>query len=677
MKNISSFDEFKMIKEAREFTNNTKWSESLVGRGLASLFKGVKASIRAIMGRNLNGLASKIDKEYLKGVILWCIINKVDIKTGEITSSPVRSTDNQETVDNNTEDTPNQQQDASDISTDDSDLNDMSNIADAYIPDLKKSYSELNNDGSKHLMKNLLSKLSKIKNKTDLNAALVADKSKSDDDFSAIKLVEDYNGKIHNMQNEITSIKGEIIKLNKLKKEQLNNPVDSKKKGAALIPKIDYDSKISKLELQKSHLEDELWVFVYRQDKINNLINNIKENISNEYDNMVVESTLSVGSIFNKTWSLSNMLSQLPMVNVNNNINKQLLKEELPETVKNTLIDDVNLLLIAKAMSKVGETAKENATNLVDVNLVYEKQLSAEMLYTDSDGRTVKDDELKWKKKIMLLRSKYKDVLVVDKVDPTSNNFILSEDKRKQVEKNFSEKKNSTVENSIKVEKYIDTLGLDPIPVTSKSINEKDTYIITLDWDGKSVKEPQETTTMAIKYHNLGDGVTAMSVVETYSADFVKNFNIKTSPDYKNNQDINFLKFIYGKNFISGKVTKKTADMGEKIAYLVFNNNMQFPVGGKSDELRKDIYFFSIANNELYVSELPNSIKDIGESVYIDKHMAKSEKLDSNRLFARIYSVYRIEEANKEKVVKLNPVRSDKIKTFSTSIKELFNKLKK
>ena len=117
--------------------------------------------------------------------------------------------------------------------------------------------------------------------------------------------------------------------------------------------------------------------------------------------------------------------------------------------------------------------------------------------------------------------------------------------------------------------------------------------------------------------------------------------------------------------------------MGEKIAYLVFNNNMQFPVGGKSDELRKDIYFFSIANNELYVSELPNSIKDIGESVYIDKHMAKSEKLDSNRLFARIYSVYRIEEANKEKVVKLNPVGSDKIKTFSTRIKELFNKLKK
>jgi len=81
LKNITSFNEF--IFEANdipeEFSNKTKFSESLVGRGIFSLLRYLKQGIDAL---RLEYLKQKLENEYFAGVLRFCAVKEIDLKTG-------------------------------------------------------------------------------------------------------------------------------------------------------------------------------------------------------------------------------------------------------------------------------------------------------------------------------------------------------------------------------------------------------------------------------------------------------------------------------------------------------------------------------------------------------------------------------------------------------------------
>lgn len=289
-------------------------------------------------------------------------------------------------------------------------------------------------------------------------------------------------------------------------------------------------------------------------------------------------------------------------------------------------------------------TSKDEATYLVDVNAIYKHQIEAEMIYTDEDGRTEKKEELKWKKKLATIRSKYKDVLSVDKLDPLSNSFILSDDKRKSLINSSMDEinsKKSNVENSITVSKYVDTLGLEPNPWKSTDLyktNEKNTFVVTLNWDAKNKKNPINSVTMAVKFYKISDELLSMVILETFDKNFVKNFNISSNPDIKNTKNDDFKKYINGVKFIP----QPKGELKPNFPCVIFKNP-KFPVE-ESDYILNDAYTFTMvgSNFELYASELSTILKKLGNSVSIDSQLNKDEKNDllSNRLILNIYRIY-------------------------------------
>lgn len=82
LKNLTSFSEF--IFEAdipEEFSNKTKFSESLVGRGIFSLLRYLKQGIDAL---RLEYLRQKLDNEYFAGVLRLCAVKQINITNGEM-----------------------------------------------------------------------------------------------------------------------------------------------------------------------------------------------------------------------------------------------------------------------------------------------------------------------------------------------------------------------------------------------------------------------------------------------------------------------------------------------------------------------------------------------------------------------------------------------------------------
>jgi CxxC motif-containing protein len=93
LKNISSFDNFKKVFEQSiptEFSNSTRFSQSLVGRGLFSIFRYFKQSID--IGR-LEYLKRKLENEYFAGWLRFCAERQINIKDGTMleTASKVSS----------------------------------------------------------------------------------------------------------------------------------------------------------------------------------------------------------------------------------------------------------------------------------------------------------------------------------------------------------------------------------------------------------------------------------------------------------------------------------------------------------------------------------------------------------------------------------------------------------
>ena len=90
LKNITSFSEFKKMYEAAgetgtEYSNNTGFSQSLVGRATIGLFKLIKRGIDEVQ---LEYFKRKLENEYFAGVLRYCKSSSIDLKNPQAPITP-------------------------------------------------------------------------------------------------------------------------------------------------------------------------------------------------------------------------------------------------------------------------------------------------------------------------------------------------------------------------------------------------------------------------------------------------------------------------------------------------------------------------------------------------------------------------------------------------------------
>jgi len=82
LKNITPFEEFKKILEAsvpNEFSNNTGFKESLVGRAVFGILRYFQKGIN--LGK-LEYYKRKLENEYLAGFLRFCAVKEINLETG-------------------------------------------------------------------------------------------------------------------------------------------------------------------------------------------------------------------------------------------------------------------------------------------------------------------------------------------------------------------------------------------------------------------------------------------------------------------------------------------------------------------------------------------------------------------------------------------------------------------
>lgn len=100
MKNLLSKKDFKQLKvvnESMDFSNNTGWSESLVGRAVNKLFSFGKTLTDKVV---LNNLQKKLENEYFKGVLRAYAKNNKELKKQKDINVSVFYTKKEEAVTN-------------------------------------------------------------------------------------------------------------------------------------------------------------------------------------------------------------------------------------------------------------------------------------------------------------------------------------------------------------------------------------------------------------------------------------------------------------------------------------------------------------------------------------------------------------------------------------------------
>lgn len=720
MKNISSFNEFKILKEAREFTNDATWKNSLIGKGVAGLFVGASALIKAIFGRTLNGYAKRIDNEHLKGVILWCISNNVNIVTGEITRVDVPSGDEDAHAA-----TP-----KSTATTAAPKGADYSKIIATLSDENKKNYADFLTN-----MDNL-TKDDVIKRHEHPSKSLIVTTDQQYDN-----LIADNN----------KTISGKNASIKKLETELSNKSADIKNKNGDLptlkaeIDKLEEKREAIKKEIK--NISDENTIYGILKTEVPKLLNRL--NLSLDKDGKLVDSTnsnpaeksiaptdtkptvntgsipeteeeyktrigeglqLNVSDIFIDdedpaeaylTESLSvkklfyrhnlaartkNIINKFTNFNLGNNVNLNKIREDLPEDVQKVTIDKINLVQIAKAMVEIdgvkpaeSSTAKtlyskDMASQLVDVNKIYQYQLSAELVYSDEDGRPNKKGENTWKIKLAAIRSKYKDVLIVDKLDPTSSSFMLNSSEKTTIandNKGILGQVKNVEETKVTLQRTVESFGLDPEPFSGEMLSKytgNDPFMMAINWDGYGKTSKFYSTSMAIRPYAISEDIIAFAIVNTFDKNFLDTYSMSNTGVKNVGNDI-FLKFIFGNNH--------PAKASSKVAYLVFRK-LKLPITDNSDTIESTVHLFSMAGDLLYSSSLSkNATDNAGGSISIDTILSTPIKanFDANTLRVVLHKIYKFDFVKNPDIKKnIGNVKGDEIKKVAPKLVEYFNK---
>jgi hypothetical protein len=348
-------------------------------------------------------------------------------------------------------------------------------------------------------------------------------------------------------------------------------------------------------------------------NKINNVLKTIT-NISNPTTNKNLLFESNAGSLFKKD-----------------------VKNELTDNIRNTDIKSINFAKLAKIINK------DEATKKVDVNKVYSYHLAAEKLYTEDD-KINKKFELSWKKKLADARSEFKDLLLVEKLDPLSPNFIVN---NKTVDiKKYTEENNkliTSLEIANETNNRIKTFGLyEKTWSTADMMNASSDliFLFTIKWNYRSKKKTEYKSILAVKHIKMGDYST-FAVIDTFSSDFVKTFNIEKNITTPNMGDADFKKFVFGNTYVTDTGTFDVNKIKDKMTFFIIPK-LRLPVSNLQE--KNETYIVNIlkidGKLDLFVPNLSISNKIETKNIKITEELKNIETEPINVIDIDLYSTY-------------------------------------
>lgn len=647
MKNITSFNDFKSLKEAKEFVNDTGWNDSLLGKAINGLFSSIGNLFKfGYVGGSYIYLKNQITKEYLKGVILWADDNNIDLKTGE------KLKDNKPVVNNNLQTEPidkptnaepvvnkpvSNTDDSEHIVTDDETKSDDWTIVDYNKPmsfDIKNINPLLNDV---NILQSSIDSIQKKKSKTpaDITAINNYNKKLQDKKTELLKYTDTLKQLVVDKNSKIGKISYQIEELNKKIKDiyDSNISADEKTKQKTEL----YDKKDS-LYSDTQKLRSEV-------NKINNVLKTIT-NLSNPTTNKNLLFESNAGSLFKKD-----------------------VKNELTDNIKNTDIKSINFAKLAKIINK------DEATKKVDVNKVYSYHLAAEKLYTEDD-KINKKFELSWKKKLAEVKSEFKDLLLVEKLDPLSPNFIVnnkSVDVKKYSEENA--KLITSLEIANETTQRIKSFGLDDKTWSTTDImntNSDLIFLFTIKWNYRSKKKTEYKSILAVKHIKMGDYST-FAVIDTFSSDFVKTFNIEKNITTPNMGDADFKKFVFGNTYVTDAGTFDVNKIKDKMTFFIIPK-LRLPVSNLQE--KNETYIVNIlkidGKLDLFVPNLSVSNKIETKNIKITEELKNIETDTINVIDIDLYSTYNIKNSDFINSADIDP---NEITKYASDLKTYFDKI--
>jgi hypothetical protein len=644
MKNITSFNEFKLIKEDKEFVNDTSWNESLLGKAVNGIFRSVFKLFNFGFTRgSFAYLKNQIVKECLKGVILWADKNNVNLETGlpEEGSNLLKKTEITDEV------KPEQ------------------TVTVEEKPEEEKPTITFTEEENKYRIKTI-TELQKIiqKNKIGIEN-LKRQKNTIEDKIKNGKASNQEKKRYPEIDDDIKNLKNEndvIISTTKKKKSEIEQGITDTKKVLSNI--VTKNAELQKKAKEKTISEDEENLLVNNNNKIIELQKEILANEKALEDILKVEEHMVIYDYetLNEARKVGRLFSRDK-------------RETLNKDIKDTDIKKINFAKIAQVIDKPA------ATKLVDVNKILTYHLTAERLYTDKENKVDKKEELTWQKKLASIKSEFKDLLDVDKIDPTSPSFLIDKTKVDSMRNSENEEKNNlftSLELANDTRSRVKTLGLNEKVWSVKDIqtegSEKN-FILTFKWNYRTKKKPEFKSVVAAKYIKMGD-YDVFAIIDTFSKDFYEKYNIEEGIKVENNGDLFLEKFLYGNKFVTDKGTFETKSIKDKIAYFVIPK-MKLPVSTLQEH--NSVYIFDILNSngkiDLFVPLLTNIQKMETKLTLLTEQIKDQDNNPLNNIIIEIFSVYNTKEETDDNYINQPNIDTNLITKYANELKAYFQKI--
>jgi hypothetical protein len=689
-KNLISYKGFLQIKEAKEFTNDTTWSESLLGKAVGSLLKlfgnGLSNAVFLHSIRNIKGVILEGVETYLSGGTSN-ITNTTTVKPSDETTSDINTGDisilpDKETGVVNGDKTTalnlqfkfgdeNLELKKIEITNEDGtksyiDVDKRGQEVLAQLKDSKEVKSVINNDFFNDVINN--SSISEISRK--INETIKIYQKNADE----IKKIEATNPKDKKVLNDLE------LKKNKLKSLKLQIIYD---KADLMLLKFKFVKLRETVKKLGGQLSDygELFINGQRVDfeTLQPLIKPDSDNVEGSEDKKSVDTEFNDvknGKIIKKKKELENSgkIGETFFYLEDEIINEALLGGF---TRYNKKIEELTI----QHKNKID---KEAATKKINLSKLYAYHLLADRQIIKNDGTRDAKLENIWKQDMYKALSRFNDLINVERVNPFSPSFALNKEQKDNIEKETKDKveaTNTALGTGNNVAERVKRIGLSENQVPAEYLKGKginDLYMLNFKWATRGKTTTEFEAMVAVKYINIG-GFDALCMIDTYSKEFMDSYDISKNK-IKNVKDINLITFLIGTSFnMESGGTQSIKSASDYTPCFIFKNKLKFPI--TTLFITNEVHVFNILKvndkDDVFIPTLTTKHQETTTSDTIKKAVMNDNlyKKKLNIISVDIYPVFGIPKETSGEYVTKNKIDINIINNYANEIKAYFQKL--
>jgi hypothetical protein len=690
LKNLTSYKDFLQIKEAKEFTNDTTWSESLLGKAVGSLLKlfsnGLSNAVFLHSIRNIKGVVLDGVEEYLSGST-----------TGTMSGTTVNPIGATSPDENNSGELQTPDGTPSGITSDTTESNLQFKFGDENL-ELKKM-EVTNDDGTKSYID------------VDKRGQEVLTQLKDSKDIKSIVNNEFFKDSINNLAiSEISRKINESIKTyqknaDEFKKIEATNPKEKK----ALNDLELKNNKLKSLKLQITYDKADLMILKFKFVKLREAVKKLGGYISPvgelfingqrvDFETLqpiikpeptkVVgsEDKKSVGAEFNdvKNGKIIKKKNIVPK-NSGNTVESFFYLED--DMINEALLGGFtryNKKIEELTLQQKNKIDKEAATKKINLSKLYSYHLLSERQYIKGDGTRDAKLENIWKQDVYKALSRFNDLVNVERVNPFSPSFALNKEQKDNISTESKDKidaTNTALGTGNSVAERVKRIGLSETQVPAEHLKGRginDLYMLNFKWSTRSKTVAENEAMVAVKYMNIG-GFDALFLIDTYSKEFMDKYDISKNK-IKNTKDINLISFLVGTTFnMESGGTQSIKAASDYTPCFIFKNKLKFPI--TTLFVTNEVHVFNILKvndkDEVFIPTLTTKHQEATTSDAIKKAVMNDNlyKKKLNIIAVDIYPVFGIPKESSGEYVTKNKIDINIINNYANEIKAYFQKL--